>query len=116
LKTSSSLQLSTVATEMSGSSTIPTEISPCKFLHINSQLDSSQQKQLIKMLQKNTNAFAWSYQVMKGINLDTCIHHIYIQENARPIRKPQRRMNPTLKEIVKEELQKLLDSQFIYPI
>ena len=30
--------------------------------------------------------------------------------------KPQRRMNPALKDIVKEELQKLLTVGFIYPI
>ena len=30
--------------------------------------------------------------------------------------RPQRRMNPTLKDIVKEELQKLLTASFIYPI
>ena len=32
------------------------------------------------------------------------------------IRQPQRRMNPTLKDIVKEKLQKLLNVGFIYPI
>jgi hypothetical protein len=32
------------------------------------------------------------------------------------VRKPQRRMNPTLKDIVKEEIQKLLNVGFIYPI
>jgi len=41
---------------------------------------------------------------MKGIDPKTCIHHIYIEENNRPIRQPQRRMNPNLREIVKEEL------------
>ena len=34
----------------------------------------------------------------------------------RAIRQPQRRLNPHLKEIVKEELQKQLDVNFIYPI
>ena len=53
---------------------------------------------------------------MKGIDPKTCIHHIYIEENSRPIRQPQRRMNPNLMEIVKEELQKLLNVNFIYPI
>ena len=53
---------------------------------------------------------------MKGIHPDTCIHHIYTQENIRPVRQPQRRMNPALKDIVKDELQKLLDADFIYPI
>ena len=53
---------------------------------------------------------------MKGIDPKTCIHHIYIEENSRPIRQPQRRMNPNLREIVKEELQKLPNVNFIYPI
>ena len=53
---------------------------------------------------------------MKGIHTDTCIHHIYMDANISPTRQPQRRMNPTLKDIVKEELQKLLTAGFIYPI
>jgi hypothetical protein len=53
---------------------------------------------------------------MHGIHHNTCMHHIYIQENSRPIRQPQRRMNMVLKEIVKEELKKLLNVNFIYPI
>lgn len=53
---------------------------------------------------------------MKGISPKTCIHQLYIQENCKPIRQPQRRMNPNLREIVKEELQKLLNVNFIYPI
>ena len=36
--------------------------------------------------------------------------------NISPIKNPQRRMNPALKDIVKEELQKLLTIGFIYPI
>jgi hypothetical protein len=53
---------------------------------------------------------------MKGIHPDSGIHHIYTQGEVKPVRKPQRRMNPTLKYIVKEEIQKLLNVGFIYPI
>jgi hypothetical protein len=53
---------------------------------------------------------------MKGIHPDTCIHHIYTQGEVTPVRQPRRRMNPTLKDIVKEEMQKLLNVGFIYPI
>ena len=53
---------------------------------------------------------------MKGIHPDTCIHHIYMDPRMPPIRQPQRRMNPALKEVVKEELQKLLTTNFIYLI
>eukprot|EP00253_Pinus_taeda_P022334 PITA_22334 len=53
---------------------------------------------------------------MKGVHPSVCTHHIYIKEVCKPVRQPQRRMNPALKDIVKEELQKLLDAGFIYPI
>ena len=43
-------------------------------------------------------------------------HHIYIKQDCKPVRQPQRRMNLALKDIFKEELQKLLDAGFIYPI
>lgn len=53
---------------------------------------------------------------MKGVHPLVCTHHIYIKEGHEPIHHPQRRMNPALKDIVKEELQKLFDAGFIYPI
>ena len=53
---------------------------------------------------------------MRGIHPNTCIHHIYTQENIQPVRQSQRRMNPALKDIVKDELHKLLDADFIYTI
>ena len=95
---------------------IPIEIEPSKKLNINPNLSESQTKQLLKFLQDHQEAFAWDYIDMKGIPANLCNHHIYIKEDCCPVRQPQRRMNPTLKNIVKEELQKLLDVGFIYPI
>ena len=73
-------------------------------MYINSELDNHQQQKLLKVLQKQTGAFAWEYKEMCGIHPDVYIHHIYTQEDAKPIREFQRRMNRTLKDIVKEEL------------
>ena len=53
---------------------------------------------------------------MRGIHPNTCIHHIYTKENIKPVRQSQRRMDYALKDIVKDELQKLLDADFIYAI
>jgi hypothetical protein len=92
------------------------EISPGKSLYINASLETNQQQKLIQMIQGQSGAFAWDYSDMKGIHPDTCMHHIYTNDQIRPVRKPQRRMNPALKDIVKEELQKLLHANFIYPI
>ena len=53
---------------------------------------------------------------MKGVHPSVCAHHICIKEGYKLVHQPHRRMNPTLKDIVKEELLKLLDARFIYPI
>eukprot|EP00253_Pinus_taeda_P031239 PITA_31239 len=110
----SSRQMSLYSMEEFGSSTI--EIFPRKTLNINKNLEKSQQEELTKILQKHYTTFAWEYADMKGIDPKTCTHHIYIEENSRPIRQPLRRMNPNLREIVKEKLQKLLNVNFIYLI
>ncbi|XP_052172242.1 uncharacterized protein LOC127788168 [Diospyros lotus] len=38
------------------------------------------------------------------------------QENAKPVRQMQRRLNPNMKEVVRGEVLKLLDAGIIYPI
>jgi hypothetical protein len=95
---------------------ITVEISPRKTLNISVDLDSNQHEQLIILLQNHYGAFSWEYKDMLGIHPNTCTHNIYIQENSRPVSKPQRHMHPVVKDIVKEELQKLLDVNFIYHI
>ena len=92
------------------------EIEPGKTLNINANLTPEQETKLIHILTKHKNAFAWDYPDMKGIDPQLCTHHIYIENDAKPVRQPQRRLNPHLKEVVKAELQKLLDVSFIYPI
>ena len=87
---------------------MPCEVGLENFLHINAGLSENQQAQLLKVLKKQVGEFAWEYIDMKGIHPYTCIHHIYMDPNISPVRQPQRRMNPALKEVVKDELQKLL--------
>lgn len=94
----------------------PTEIEQGKILNINSNLSYDQQQKLIQFIRKYKGAFAWDYPDMKRIDPQLCINHIHTEKDARPIRQPQRRLNPYLKDIVKEELQNLLDVNFIYPI
>ena len=44
------------------------------------------------------------------------MHHILLEEGLKPSREAQRRLNPNLKEVVKEEVLKLLKVGIIYPI
>lgn len=65
---------------------MPIEISPEKLLFINENLNPYKQQQLVHVLQTQPEEFSWTYTDMKGIHSDTCIHHIYTQENIRPVR------------------------------
>jgi len=102
--------------EGSSSKSTTIEIKPSKTLNINPNLTDNEKQQLMKLLWENKEAFACDYTDRKGISSKLCTHHIYIKEGSRPVCQPQRRMNPNLREIVKEELQKLLNAGFIYPI
>jgi hypothetical protein len=44
------------------------------------------------------------------------MHHILLEDNAKPTREMQRRLNPPMMEVVKAEILKLLDAGVIYPI
>jgi hypothetical protein len=98
------------------SKSIVVEIKPGKTLNINPDLSSAKIGRLMKILIEHKEEFFWDYMDMKGISSELCTHHMYNKEECRPIFQPQRRMNPNIKEIVKEELHKLLNAGFIYPI
>jgi len=97
-------------------STQPIEISFGKTLYVGTNLSTEQRQQVIDMIQKHFGLSALDYLDMKGIHPNTCIHHIYTNEEVKNLRQPQRRKNSSLKEIVKYEFQKLLSANLIYPI
>ena len=44
------------------------------------------------------------------------MHKIDLKENSKPLREPQRRLNPAIQKVVRAEVIKLLDAGIIYPI
>ena len=44
------------------------------------------------------------------------MHKIHLEAEYKPVVQPQRRLNSTMKEVVKKEVLKLLDAGMIYPI
>ena len=85
-------------------------------LNINPNLTTNELEHLVRLLQNHTGAFAWEYMEMRGVPSRLCTCHIYIKNDSRPVCQPQCRMSPSLRDIVKEEIQKLLEGGFIYPI
>ena len=83
---------------------------------ISSLLNASQENNLLDILRENKQAIGWKISYLKGISPLVCIHHIYLEEEARSVRQPQRRMNPHMQEVVRAEVLKLLQAGIIYPI
>ncbi|RVW33542.1 Retrovirus-related Pol polyprotein from transposon opus [Vitis vinifera] len=67
-------------------------------------------------LKKCKKAIGWQISDLKGISPLVCTHHIYMEEDAKPVRQPQRRLNPHMQEVVRGEVLKLIQAGIIYPI
>ncbi|KAH9763081.1 hypothetical protein KPL70_001053 [Citrus sinensis] len=76
---------------------------------ISSQLTHDQERKLLSVLKRHKIAFGWTLKDIQGINLLICTHRIRLEENAKTTRQPQRRLNPHMKEVVMNEVLKLLD-------
>ena len=83
---------------------------------ITNKLEPTQEKKLVAVLKTHKGAIGWSVADLKGISPSICQHHIYTEEDAKPSREMQRRLNPHMKEVVKNEIVKWLDAGIIYPI
>ena len=83
---------------------------------ISSSLDLTQETQLLKILKTHKAALGWTIADIKGISPLICTHRIHLEEDVKPSRQPQRRLNQIMKEVVKKEVLKLLDVGVIYPI
>jgi len=83
---------------------------------ISSKLNTHQEGKLLQTLKMHKNALGWTIADIKGISPLICTNRIYLEKNAKPSREMQRRLDPNMKEVVKNEVIKLLDNGIIYPI
>ena len=83
---------------------------------ISSSLESDQENKLLEILRTHKTTIGWTIVDIKGIAPLICTHRIHLEEDVKPSRQPQRRLNRVMKEVVKKEVLKLLDVGVIYPI
>ena len=67
-------------------------------------------------MKKYKEAIGWIIADIKGLSPSLCMHKILMEEDFKPTREAQRRLNPPMMEVVKKEIMKLLDAGVIYPI
>lgn len=71
---------------------------------------------MIALLRKYKNVFAWSYDDLKAYREDLFQHEIPLKPDVEPFRQRQQPVNPTLAPKMQEELMKLSDGGIIKPI
>ena len=71
---------------------------------------------MLRVLKEHKKSLGWTIADIKGINPSNCTHKILMKEECKPKVQPQRRLNPSMKEIVKAKVIKLHDVGMIYPI
>ena len=83
---------------------------------IANSLSITEEQNLISVLKQNKDAIGWTLADLPGIKASICTHRILLNNETRPIRQPQRRFNPLILDVIKEEVTKLLSAGIIFPI
>ena len=83
---------------------------------ISASLNVLEEEKLLRVLRDHKQALGWSLADLKGIRPSMCMHRILLEDGHKPSVEAQRRLNPTMKEVVRKEVLKWLDTGVIYPI
>ncbi|GKB53209.1 reverse transcriptase domain-containing protein [Tanacetum coccineum] len=83
---------------------------------IAKDLSVEEKAAFIKVLKSQKRAIACKLSDIKGINLEFYTHKILMEEDYKPAIQHQRRVNPKIHDVIKKEVEKLLDAGLIYPI
>ncbi|GJR63812.1 reverse transcriptase domain-containing protein [Tanacetum coccineum] len=83
---------------------------------IAKDLSVEEKAALTKVLKSHKRVIAWKLSDIKGINSEFCTHKILMEEDYKPAVQHQRRVNPKIHDVIKKEVEKLLDAGLIYPI
>ena len=83
---------------------------------VNNALDDPSLEKLLVLLRKYKGVIRYSINDIKGINPSLGMYRTHLNDDLFTSIKPQRRLNPNMKEVVKTEILKLLKAGIIYSI
>ena len=85
-----------------------------KSIRVFKGMEKLEYEQWLQFFVAHKDVFAWTYKDLRGISPNVCEHRIILEPNTKPVRQRQYRMNPKYSLYVKEEIDKLLECEFIY--
>ncbi|XP_074315448.1 uncharacterized protein LOC141651646 [Silene latifolia] len=77
---------------------------------VSAKLDDEQLTALLTVLKRNRKAMGYSLDDLKGVSPDVCMYRIELEDDHKPCRQGQRKLNPKMEEVVTAEVMKLLDA------
>ena len=83
---------------------------------VSKSMEPNARANLVALLRKYSDVFAWHYNEMPGLDPKLVSHHLDVFPNSKPVKQPQRKYHPDLEEKIKEEVEKLRSAGFIRPI
>jgi hypothetical protein len=83
---------------------------------ISDKLSNDETRRLVATLEKYRSVIGYFLKDLKGISPSLCTHRIPMEQEHKPIREHQRRLNNAMREVVKKEVLKLLKAKVIYPV
>nr|GFA75217.1 reverse transcriptase domain-containing protein [Tanacetum cinerariifolium] len=83
---------------------------------ISKDLSINEKSALFNVLKSRKKAIAWKLTDIRGIDPEFCSHNILLEEDYSPKVQSQRRVNPKIHDVIKKEVEKLLDAGLIHPI
>nr|GFD09288.1 reverse transcriptase domain-containing protein [Tanacetum cinerariifolium] len=83
---------------------------------ISKDLTVNEKSALINVLKSRKREIAWKLTNIRGIDPEFCSHKILLEDDNSPKVQSQRRVNPKIHDVIKKEVEKLLNTGLIYPI
>ncbi|XP_070029787.1 uncharacterized protein [Nicotiana sylvestris] len=83
---------------------------------ISFELSELQEEKLLRVLREHKIAIGWTMSDIRGISPAFCMHKILMEEGHKPSIEQQCRLNPNMKEVVRKEVIKWLDTGIVFPI
>ena len=86
---------------------------PERFFQVGAQLPLQKKEQLVELLRRNVDVFAWDAYEASGLDPKFICHHLNVNPSVTPKRQPPQRPSKEHVEAVKSEVTKLKQTEAI---
>ncbi|XP_027122222.1 uncharacterized protein [Coffea arabica] len=82
-------------------------------IYVSVLLSPDEEKAYIELLREYQDVFAWTYKEMPGLSPKVAVYHLTVKKGVRPVKQAQWRFRPDLIPLIKIEVNKLIEAEFI---